>query len=205
MKCNYMSEHISKTIEEMVSKVEEHEAAAIQAKRLVNQLCEFAKLPPRYADADLQTSGVASLVVRRNSFFGRPLTTVVREYLEMRQKAGMGPASLSDIYQALKEGGFDLDDLSKKSEGEQRRIVAVSLGKNSLTFVRLPTDDWGLKEWYPKLKAKKENGNGGKGNGDAETAELVPVEAGEQPEAGTSVAAGVSAADPQAAEGDPIG
>ncbi|HNZ74514.1 MAG TPA: hypothetical protein PKN20_00150 [Verrucomicrobiota bacterium] len=185
MKGNYMSEHISKTIEEMVAKVEEHEAAAVEAKRLVNQLCAFAKLPVRYSDADLQTSGVASLVVKRNSFFGRPLTTVVREYLEMRQKAGMGPASLTDIYAALKEGGFDLDELSRKSDGEQRRIVAVSLGKNSLTFVRLPTDDWGLKEWYPKLKNKKENG---KSNGDADAAGA----AGEEPEA---AAAGVATVD----------
>ena len=179
-----MSEHIDKTIEEMVAKVEEHEAAASEAKRLVNQLCAFAKRPARYADADLQPSGVASLVVKRNTFFGRPLTTVVREYLEMRWKAGLGPASLTDIYEALKEGGFDLDELSKKSEGEQRRIVAVSLGKNSLTFVRLPTDDWGLKDWYPKLKNKKaENGNSGKGNGDADAAEPTAEAAGMATEA----------------------
>jgi hypothetical protein len=56
--------------------------------------------------------------------------------------------------------------VSAKGEGDQKRGVAISLGKNSATFIRLPTDDWGLLEWYPNVREKKkragENGNGDK-------------------------------------------
>lgn len=157
-------EHIQKTIDEANEKIRQLEADIISHKKLVNQLCAFAKIEPQYADEALQPEGVTRLTVKRNSFFGQPLSTCVREFLEMRAKAKLGPASLDDIFGALKIGGFDLDQVSTKSETDQKRGLAITLGKNSVTFIRLPNDDWGLVEWYPgykdKRKKKAENGNG---------------------------------------------
>jgi hypothetical protein len=173
-------EHIHKTIEVANERIRQLEAEAIKHKKLVNQLCAFANMEPQYGDADLQTEGVASLTVKRNSFFGRPLSTCVREFLEMRQKATLGPASLDEIFGALKTGGFDLEQISTKSDTDQKRGLSIMLGKNSQTFIRLPNDDWGLQEWYPdykdkkrkKAEANKENGGAcaadGKGEGTGE-------------------------------------
>ena len=155
-------EHITKTIDQANQKIREMEAEIIINKKLVNQLCAFAKLEPQYADAALQPEGAAQMSVKRNSFFGQPLSTSVREYLEMRWKAKLGPATLDDIFAALKTGGFDLDQVSTKSETDQKRGLAITMGKNSVTFIRLPNDDWGLLDWYPnykdKRKKKAENG-----------------------------------------------
>lgn len=157
-------EHIQKTIDQANEKIRQMEVEIISHKKLVNQLCAFAKLEPQYADEALQAEGAAQLTVKRNSFFGQPLSTCVREFLEMRAKAKLGPASLDDIFGALKTGGFDLDQISVKSDTDQKRGLSIMLGKNSQTFIRLPNDDWGLQEWYPgykdKRKKKAENGNG---------------------------------------------
>jgi hypothetical protein len=159
-----MSDHLTKTIEDLRLKLQEHETAAIETKKLINQLCAYAKLPLQFQDAELQPSG-GGVAVRRNSFFGRPLTTCVREFLEMRKRAGLGAASIDDIFNALQEGGYDLGTVSAKGEMEQKRGVAISLAKNTVAFVRLPTGDWGLLEWYPNIKKRKNADNGGKGNG----------------------------------------
>ena len=146
----------------MQAQIRKNEEEAARMKKLVNQICQFAGMPLPYADAELEVAAGAGLAVRRNSFFGRPLTTVVREYLEMRQRAGSGAAKLNEIMDALKEGGYDLSTVSAKGDGEQRRGVAISLAKNSTTFVRLPTGDYGLVDWYPNIKRRKaaENGRG---------------------------------------------
>ena len=156
-------EHIIKTIDQANQKIRELEVEIISNKKLVNQLCAFAKLEPQYADEALQPEGATQLSVRRNSFFGKPLSTCVRDYLEMLAKAHRQPtpASLDDILGALKTGGFDLDQISK-NEMDQKRGLAITLGKNSVTFIRLPNADWGLVDWYPgykdKRKKKAENG-----------------------------------------------
>jgi len=157
-------EHIQKTIDQANEKIRQLEVEIISHKRLVNQLCAFAKLEPQYADESLQPEGAAQLTVKRNSFFGQPLSTCVRGFLEMRGKAKLGPASLDEIFGALKTGGFDLEQISTKSDSEQKRGLAITLGKNSVMFIRLPNDDWGLVDWYPGYKDKRrkkvENGTG---------------------------------------------
>ena len=165
-----MSEHILRTIEEMEAKLREYEQQVVSHKKLINQLCVYAGLEVKYPDTELQPVGNSMvLTVKRNSFFSRPLTTCVKEYLEMRKRAGLDAAPLDEIFKALQEGGYHLDDISTKGEAEQRRGVAISLAKNSSTFVRLASKDWGLLEWYPNLKRRRAAENGGKaGSGDDE-------------------------------------
>jgi hypothetical protein len=160
-----MSNHIEKTIEDLKSKLQEHEKKAIETKKLINQLSAYAGLPVPYQDADLQLSG-GGMTVRRNAYFGRPLATCIREFLEMRKGAGHGPAALEAIFEALKEGGYDLETISAKGETEQKRGVAISMAKNTQNFLRLPTGDWGLVEWFPNVKKRKSADNAGKTEGD---------------------------------------
>jgi hypothetical protein len=149
-----MSDHILKTIETAKEEISKHQEAIIGAKRLINQLCAFAGMPPEYQDADLQAANAATVAIRRNVFFGRPLATCVREYLELRKDRPVKEATLDEILDVLKEGGFDLKKISDDSDGI-RRGVAITLAKNP-QFHRLPNGDWGLLSWYPNIKRSKE-------------------------------------------------
>lgn len=160
-----MSDHIERTIEQAKEELLKQEQAVITTKRLINQLCSFAGNPPMYQEAELQTSTANAVAVRRNAFFGKPLATAVREFLEMRKDRPVKEASLNEIVDALKEGGFDLAKISK-DEDIMRRGVAITLGKNP-QFFRLPNQDWGLLSWYPgekRAKAEKK-ADGDKNNG----------------------------------------
>jgi hypothetical protein len=157
-----MSDHILKTIEQAKEQLRTQEEAVITTKKLINQLCAFGGLPPEYQDAELQSSMAQASVVRRNAFFGKPLATCVRDFLEMRKDKAVKEASLDVIVDALKEGGYDLDKISKEKD-DARRGVAITLGKNP-QFVRLPNDDWGLLAWYPNYKRGKAEGNGKSGD-----------------------------------------
>src|SRR5262245_14446940 len=179
-----MSDSIKKAIEDLQGELRKHEEQVVTDKKLINQLCAYAKMPAMFPESELEVS-TAAVTVQRNSFFGRPLTTCVREYLDMRKRANLGPASLNDIFDALKAGGYDLQTVSAKGEADQKRGVAISLGKNSVTFIRLPTDDWGLLEWYPNVKEKKkktgENGNGEKTTGDEKATETGTEASADEP------------------------
>jgi hypothetical protein len=161
-----MSDHILKTIEQARDELRKQEEAVVNTKKFINQLCVFGGMPPEYQDADLQSSIAQAVVVRRNAFFGRPLATCVRDFLEMRRDKPVKEASLDEIVDALKEGGFDLDRISKDKD-DARRGVAITLGKNP-QFIRLPNDDWGLLAWYPNVKRSRGETNG---NRNAEKAE----------------------------------
>jgi hypothetical protein len=64
----------------------------------------------------------------------------------MREAAGMTrAASIDEIHAALREGGFNFPfaDVEKQKHG-----LATSLGKNTVTFRKLPSGLFGLAEWY---------------------------------------------------------
>jgi hypothetical protein len=149
-----MNDHISKTIEQAKGEIIKHEEAIIATKKLINQLCGFAGLPQEYQEAELQVPGVAPLI-RRNVFFGRPLATCVREFLESRKEKHVKEATLDEILAVLKEGGFDLKKISDDADGIKRG-VAITLAKNP-QFHKLPNGDWGLLSWYPNVKRSKES------------------------------------------------
>lgn len=167
-----MSEHILKLIEELRAEVSQAEEATKPKKRLANQLCERAGIPVIYAGIDDEAMPGVSGAIRRNAFYGRPLSTCVREYLEMRFKLVVKEATLDDIYEALKDGGYDLKT-SGPTEEDQKRGVAITLGKNSQTFHKLPTGDYGLLAWYPNIKERRAK-NGEAGKGEQPTTQATP-------------------------------
>jgi len=150
-----MSDHIQKTLDEALLKLKEQEDAVVLSKKFINQLCEFGKLPAMFPDVTENQSSARG-GIRRNEFYGQPLATCVGQYLEWRNNTGqVKEASLDDIMAALKEGNFDLTTISKDADG-QKRGVAITLGKNTAKFHRLPNGDFGLTAWYPNVKSKKE-------------------------------------------------
>ena len=77
-----MSDHIQKTIEDAKADLRKHEEAVVNTKKLINQLCAFAKMPAMFSDADLQvSSSTASTVIKKFSvFMVSPLAACVREF-----------------------------------------------------------------------------------------------------------------------------
>lgn len=108
---------------------------------------------PRYMDADLATTlGTSS--IRRDQWYGQPISTAIREYLTMRRASNAGPSTVNEIYDALTQGGFKFD---AKDEENAKRGLRISLTKNTSIFHRLPDGKhYGLIEWYPDIKVRKE-------------------------------------------------
>ena len=151
-----MSEHVLKLIEEIRVEVAEVEKTLRPQKLLVNQLCVRAGIPQIYTGLDDETPSAVFKGIRRNAFYGKPLSSCIRQYLEMRENLPVKEATIDEIFAALKEGGYDL---SGATEEDQKRGVSIALGKNSQTFHRLASGDFGLVSWYSNIKRGKEPKN----------------------------------------------
>jgi hypothetical protein len=134
-------------VHRLVKSIEELEAQVTQKKRLVNELCREYGQPPRFVDVDAPKASTIS-ARGRDVFYGRPLATVMREFLESRgpsAKGGLGAASVNEIYDALLAGGFKFD---AKDEANAKRGLRIALSKNTTTFHKVGSA-YGLSEWYP--------------------------------------------------------
>jgi len=138
----------------LVKRIDVLETELAQKKRLVNELCKEYGHSPRYPD--VEQPKVASLgTLSRDQFYGRPMATVVREYLEMRgpsNRGGRGAASVNEIYDALSTGGFKFET---KDEANAKRVLRIALSKNSVTFHKVG-NNYGLLEWYPNVKPTRQ-------------------------------------------------
>ena len=143
-----MTTHLDQTIEHYQGKIRALQKQLGEAKRMVNTLCVDAGREPIYATVD-EDAMPALGNIKGDSFYGIPLATAVTTYLKMRKAANSGPAKITEIYEALKSGGFVFE---AKSEDYSKRGLRNSLSKNTQTFHRLPGGDYGLREWYPALK-----------------------------------------------------
>lgn len=123
-------------------------------KKLINQLCDAAGAPRIYPDTGEEKPATAALgPILPDQYFGKPTATVVRDILERRKRANLGAIPLNDLYEAMKAGGFEFES---KDPEIARRSVAITLGKNTQTFTRVPsTGSWGLAEWYPNARRPK--------------------------------------------------
>lgn len=162
-----MNNEITNTIEVLAEKVRVKEDEAAKLKKLVNELCLEAGLPVRYQT--IQDSSKDSVSIRSDQFYGVPITTAIRGYLEIRKNTNQGPASVSAIFEALKNGGYKFETANDENA---KVTIRNNLRKSSSIFHRLPNGDYGLLAWYPNAKPTKEvivdeAHNGGKGKGRA--------------------------------------
>ncbi|MGX9572540.1 hypothetical protein [Mesorhizobium sp. f-mel] len=146
-----MAGEFDPAIQRLVADIDEVEATLLNKKRMVNQLCDYAGRPHMYADAQLIVGAGAGLI-RPDQFYGQPLASAIRFYLEMRFARGQGAATVREIFDALKQGGFKFET---KDDANAERGLRQSLTKNSVTFHKLPNGTYGLLEWYPNAKPAK--------------------------------------------------
>jgi cytochrome c1 len=144
-----MNSELQGAINVLQRKVAEQEKALANTKNLINQLCAEAGEPPIYSGVqrDSESSGRS---IRSDQYYGQPLATAVRSFLEGRES--IGPATVDEIYDALIKGGFQFEG---KSEDNQKRALRISLTKNSITFHKVPNGSYGLLSWYPNAKPSK--------------------------------------------------
>lgn len=143
-----MSEHLTKAIAELEAKLAEQLKSAAKTKSGINQLAELAGLPPPYPDIE---EAVGPSAIRSDQFYGKAMHTAMRELLELRGTA-RGPATVNEIFDALKAGGYQFDT---KSDDNAKRVIRITLTKNSTVFHKLPNGPYGLLAWYPNAKAAK--------------------------------------------------
>ena len=147
----------------------------------INLLRERAGLPPKPggwqpdgAPGAPSGSGPSPIKLHSDTFTGKKLGSAVREYLEMRKQAGGDlPATSREIFDALKEGGFSS---GAKDDATGLVVLRTMLRKNTVMFAKLQNGKYGLRAWYPNLKAPKagkaEDDNGEAAD-DAETEEAT--------------------------------
>jgi hypothetical protein len=138
-------------INRLVDEINKDEAALQEKKRMVNTLCSYASRAPMYLDAEKLAKTVGAILP--DQFYGKPLATATREYLEMRRASNLGAANIKEIFENLQAGGFKFET---KNEANAMRGLRQSLTKNSVTFHKLPNGTYGLLEWYPNAKPQKD-------------------------------------------------
>jgi len=134
-------------INRLVEDIQKQEVETAEMKRTVNRLCGYAKLPAKYPTIEDPVAG-GGVSIKPGQFYHKPLATAVGTYLGMRgdpSKGGLGPATIDEIYVVLAEGGFEFD---AKNDMTAKRSLAIALAKNSQTFEKLPTGQFGMKAWY---------------------------------------------------------
>jgi hypothetical protein len=127
----------------------------------INLLRAKAGLPPRpggWSSAEAQSgsdhSGASKLQLHSDSFTGKKLGSAVREYLEMRKASGGdSPATSREIFDALKQGGFVT---GAKDDATALVVLRTMLRKNTTMFAKLQNGKYGIRAWYPHLRAPKE-------------------------------------------------
>lgn len=149
-----MSLEITKSIDSLVEELNAIQKRASEIKKVINQLCALKGDPPIYLDADYTPAG-GNTSILPDQFFGKGLSTAVKEYLRLKGRATI----VQEIYDALKKGGFEFPNNWK--EKEQLKNLAISLSKNRYDFVIVPgleSNAYGLWEFYPEKKKEKEKG-----------------------------------------------
>jgi hypothetical protein len=148
------NEKLNAAIEVLQEDLEKLVREVADRKRMINSLRASMGEPPLFTDVVVEHIGAAG--GRADEFYGQPLSTCVRLYLERRKQA----CAASDILGGLQQGGFDFDAAGWK-EKDRLRILAVTLAKNTKTFHRLPNGTFGLVSWYDAktIAASKRGGD----------------------------------------------
>lgn len=155
-----MSNEYQSAIDSITALIAAKEEEILPLRITLNQLCKLAGVPEAYPGASSGATGstkAGSSVItwRSDQFFNRPLATCVTEYFEAREKASLGrPATIDEIYDALRQGGYKFEGTTG-NDANTKRGIKISLTKNTAQFVKLPDDSFSLKKWYGTKPARK--------------------------------------------------
>lgn len=139
---------ISAAIDVLLDQLHRQQEEVTETKRTVNGLRRRIGEQPMFADAEEPESAPAPM--RPDLYYGRPLSPAAQMYLERRGQA----CPPEEIMKGMAAGGFDFKSMGWRS-GDELRSFALTLGKNSKVFHRLPNGTVGLLAWYPAIPTKK--------------------------------------------------
>jgi hypothetical protein len=147
-----MTDDLNPAITKLEQALADVERKANGLRDAINLLCEQAGLPPRYSASTGVDGGPKITSIKPDTFYGKKQQTAIREYLEMRKRAGDGPATPRQIFDALKDGGYQF-------EAKQDDVALIGLRalmrKRTNFFHKLPNGSYGLTSWYENIKAAK--------------------------------------------------
>ena len=144
-----MRNDILKTVEVLCEKIRGKEEEAMKLKKIVNDLCTEEGEQTMFPNVTTESVGTLRSL-RSDQFYGQTLSGAARQYLEMRRATGLGAASVADLFQALKSGGYKFET---KNDDYAKNGLRIALRKSSSVFHRLPNGDYGLLSWYERPKA----------------------------------------------------
>jgi len=151
--------HAQQTIADLEARLQQLNAESQKIKSAINCLYDVIGEPPKY---ELEDKPDKMSNLRADEYYGRPLATVITQVLNKRKDANLGAATLDEIYNQLVKGGYSF---TGKNDGIKKRGIAISMSKNKKFHHILSNDTWGLTEWYPDVKDKKETTEIREGNG----------------------------------------
>jgi hypothetical protein len=147
-----------------LEKIAYHDTESARLKRWVNDGDMIAGNEPRFPDIAVEVVPGATLRASKatylaGTFFNKPFASAVKTILTDRYEAAgkkPSPAAVDEIFEALAQGSFGFETTGADN---QKNSIRISLGKNSVTFVKLPNSDlFGLVEWYgrpaPRRRAR---------------------------------------------------
>jgi hypothetical protein len=149
----------------------------------VNILREKAGLPPRpgtmlgAGGGDGVSAGRGSpITLQSDSFTGKTMGQAMREYLEMRKSTGGdSPATVREIHDALKQGGFIT---TAKDDHTFDVMLRTTLRKSSSIFFKLQNGKYGLRVWYPNLRTPRTTDDAEAADVDTEIEEATESDSG---------------------------
>ena len=128
----------------------------------INLLRKKVGLPPRDGGWSPPSGGggggggLSPVTIHSDQFVGKKMASATREYLEMRKKAGGdAPASVREIFDSLKKGGFAF---GSKDDDNAIVVLRAMLRKGTgSAYHKLNDNKYGLRSWYPDLPKAKAN------------------------------------------------
>jgi hypothetical protein len=148
-----VNNNLEAAINDLTVKLQNQMNEVSETKRAINVLLRMVGKDPAWPDENPEQAR-SVLNIEPDQYYGRPLATVVQEYLEQRKKAtGKQAIDVADILKALEQGGFDFKGWR---DNDRLRSLSISLAKNTKVFHRLPNGMFGLLSWYPDATIKKE-------------------------------------------------
>jgi len=141
---------------------------SIEIKKMINNLSTMLDKQPPFKNIEASMA-LGNQSIRPDQFFGKGLSTAVKEYLKMRDQA----CTAQEIYDSLRAGGFEFP--KDWTDKYQMRNLTISLSKNSSDFVYVKSSNsYGLWEFYPEKQRERKKQ---KTNGQDKTVEASQEEA----------------------------
>jgi hypothetical protein len=98
------------------------------------------------------TGAQKPLTMKSDQFFGMSQTGATAAYLKMKGK----PATMEDILAALKAGGIEINGK------DPRMTLYTQILRATKSFVKLPSGEIALLEWYPNVHFNRTRRKGGR-------------------------------------------